>query len=64
MINLFITFISLVKFIFFTDLKLKNFVFFSENKNYSNVFYPIIMELLKKKIPIIYITSDRKDFFL
>ena len=63
MINLFITFISLVKFIFFTDLKLKNFVFFSENKNYSNVFYPIIMELLKKKIPIIYITSDRKDFF-
>lgn len=41
----------------------KRFVFFSENKNYTNIFEPIIKKFLEKKIKIIYLTSDKNDFF-
>ena len=63
MINFLRTIQNLIKFFLFTNIRLKQFVFFSENRNYSNVFYPIIMKLLDKKIYVIYITSDKKDFF-
>jgi len=42
----------------------KNFVFFSEGSNYYNVFESIILKLLKNKVNITYITSDKNDKIL
>ena len=39
----------------------RNYVFFSENSNYYNVFENIVLKLLKNKIKITYITSDKND---
>ena len=41
----------------------KEFVFFSENRNYTEVFKPIIKKFLQNNVNIIYITSDKKDFY-
>jgi len=41
----------------------RKFVFFSENKNYTNIFQPIIEKFLENNINIIYLTSDKKDYF-
>lgn len=42
----------------------RNYVFFSENSNYYNVFENIVLKLLKNKIKITYITSDKNDKIL
>ena len=39
-------------------------MFFSENSNYYNVFENIVLKLLKNKIKITYITSDKNDEIL
>ena len=39
-------------------------MFFSENSNYYNVFENIVLKLLKNKIKITYITSDKNDVIL
>ncbi len=41
----------------------RKFVFFSENKNYTDIFRPIIEKFLHNNINIIYLTSDKNDFF-
>jgi len=41
----------------------KNFVFFSENSTYTKVFFSVILNLIKKKIHVVYLTSDKLDFF-
>ncbi len=62
MFDLFETLKSIYKFTKLTPHE-KEYVFFSENKNYTDVFQPIIKKFLQNNVNIIYITSDKEDFY-
>ena len=62
MIEFFKSLKSLINFHSLENLE-KQIIFYSENSSYTNVFHSIIFNLLKKNIKVIYVTSDKNDFF-
>jgi YidC/Oxa1 family membrane protein insertase len=63
MVNLIITIKSIFEFFKLPDI-FKKYVFFSEGSSYSNVFENIILKLIKNKVKVTYITSDKNDKIL